>query len=141
MMANAVPPSQDLTNAMDAEIGWGGFWYGRWGGSPNTITASSALALPANYPGTYIITNAAATALTLAAPTAGAQSAGGEDFKCIEVYSTTAYAHTLTATGLLQTGTAAVNLATFAARPGAGLRLMAYNGYWLVLSSVGITFS
>jgi hypothetical protein len=34
-----------------------------------------------------------------------------------------------------------VNLATFAAFAGAGLTLMAYNGTWNVIASVGITFS
>jgi hypothetical protein len=55
--------------------------------------------------------------------------------------SATANAHTITATGLFQTGTASVNLATFAANAGAGLTLMAYNGKWIVIASVGVTFS
>ena len=73
---------------------------------------------------------------TLAAPTATT-----DDGIVITVTSNTANAHTIQATGLLQTGTASVNLATFAAQPGAGLTLMAYQGKWNVLSSVGITFS
>ena len=55
--------------------------------------------------------------------------------------SSTANAHTITATGLLQCGTAAVNVATFAAQAGAGLTLLAYNGKWIVQASVAITFS
>jgi hypothetical protein len=74
--------------------------------------------------------------MTLAAPTATT-----DDGKIILITSNTANAHTLTATGLLQTGSASVNLATFAAQKGAGLTLIAYQGKWNVLGSVGITFS
>jgi hypothetical protein len=96
---------------------------------------STNAALPVTT-GTYVITKAGVLAATLAAPTAGSQ-----DGIVIQISSTTANAHTLTATGLLQTGTASVNVATFAAQAGAGLVLMSYNGKWIVLSSVGITFS
>lgn len=84
----------------------------------------------------YVITKAGVLADTLAAPTATT-----DDGKVILVTSNTANAHTITATGLLQTGSASVNLATFAASAGAGLTLMAYQGKWNVLGSVGITFS
>jgi hypothetical protein len=97
------------------------------------ITGSGAVAVGA---GNYVITDAGAAALTLAAPTAGTQ-----DGLTIQIFSSTAFAHTLTATGLLQTGAAAVNVATFAAHAGAGLTLVAFNGLWMVSASVGITFS
>jgi len=101
---------------------------------PVAITASGAVPVR---PGTdYVITNAGVTALTLAAPTPGT-----DDGVTISIVSATAFAHTLTATGLLQTGTASVNVATFAAFAGAGLTLKAYNGHWIVTASVGITFS
>lgn len=93
-------------------------------------------AINPNTPATYVITKAGVLADTLAAPTATT-----DDGKIITITSATANAHTLTATGLLQTGSASVNLATFAAQPGAGLTLMAYQGKWNVLGSVGITFS
>lgn len=83
----------------------------------------------------YVITKAGVLADTLAAP------AVADNGKVIRVTSATANAHTLTATGLFQCGTASVNLATFAAQPGAGLTLMAVNQKWNVLASVGITFS
>jgi hypothetical protein len=85
---------------------------------------------------TYVVTKAGVDAMTLAAPTATT-----DDGVIITVTSATANAHTLTATGLLQTGTASVNTATFAAQKGAGLTLMAYQAKWNVISSVGITFS
>lgn len=90
---------------------------------------------------TYVVTKAGVAAMTLAAPTAGTYVTGGDDGKIITITSNTANAHTLTATGLLQTGTASVNVGTFAASAGAGLTLMAYNGKWNVISAVGITFS
>lgn len=98
------------------------------------ITASGAIAPHTG--GQYVITNAAVTALTIAAPTAGT-----DDGLRVNIRSTTAYAHTLTATGLLQTGTASVNLATFAAFAGAGLSLTAFNGKWIVSAQEAITFS
>lgn len=86
--------------------------------------------------GNYVITAGSAQALTLAAPTPGV-----DDGVLISVFSTTAFAHTLTATGLIQGGVAAQNVATFAANPGSGLTLQAYNGKWVVRSSVGIALS
>jgi hypothetical protein len=119
------------------------------------VLEASTLAILANVPGaiqgllsasgavgphapgaTYLITKAGVAALTLAAPTVGV-----DDFTVINLISTTAYAHTLTATGLLQTGSASVNVATFAAHAGASIRLMAYNGLWYVLAQNTITFS
>lgn len=102
--------------------------------SPTTIGANGAV--PAHVAHTYVINKAGVAALTLAAPTAVT-----DDGLEITLTSSTANAHTLTATGLLQTGAAAVNLATFAANAGAGLTLMAFNAKWIVLSQIGITFS
>jgi hypothetical protein len=98
-------------------------------GAPAVIAAG---AVPVTG-GNYVITAASAQALTLAAPTTNGTT--------ITITSATAFAHTLTATGLLQTGSAAVNVATFAAFAGASLTLVAYNGKWQVRSSTGITFT
>lgn len=103
-------------------------------GPPTAITANGAV--DPHSGGSYIITKAGVAALTLAAPTAVV-----DDGVTISIISGTAFAHTLTATGLLQTGSANVNLATFAAFAGAGLTLRAYNAKWQVVSSIGITFS
>ena len=101
---------------------------------PVLIAASGAL--PANKTGFLVITLGSAGAFTLAAPTVGSED--GADFI---ITSTTAFAHVITATGLLKTGTASVNVATFAAFAGASLYLKAYNGLWQVISSNAITFS
>ena len=103
------------------------------GGYPTTlISASGAITIASGYD---VITAGSAAALTLAAPTAA--QAGTE----LIITSRTAFAHTITATGLFNTGAAAVNLATFAAFAGAGVRLVADNLKWKVISSVGVTFS
>jgi len=104
------------------------------GGSLTPITASGAVN-PRNSQ-TYPVTKAGVAAMTLAAPTSGT-----DDGVIITITSNTAYAHTLTSTGLLQTGAAGVNLATFAAFAGASVTLMAYRGKWNVIASTGITFS
>lgn len=103
--------------------------------SPVSLAAGSP-AIAAHVGHTYVITKGSIMAATLAAPTAGT-----DDGIEITLTSSTAFAHTLTATGLLQTGTASVNVATFAAQAGAGLMLMAFNGKWIVQSQIGITFS
>lgn len=100
------------------------------------LTVIAAGAVPPHTAANYLISAGSAQALTLAAPTVGTDDGLRISFK-----SSTLFAHTITATGLLGTGTAAVNVATFAAQAGAGLELMAQNGKWLVMSSVGITFS
>lgn len=105
--------------------------------SPGFLTLSGTTdAVPPHAASTYFVTGAAIDAMTLAAPTPGA-----DDGKQITLVSQTAYAHTLTATGLLQTGAAAVNVATFAAHAGASLTLEAYQGKWAVVSQNAITFS
>lgn len=93
-------------------------------------------AIPPHVPHTYVVTKAGVDAMTLAAPTTGT-----DDGLMITVVSSTANAHTITATGLFLCGTASVNLATFANQKGAGLTLMAYQAHWIVISSNGITFS
>lgn len=97
-------------------------------------------AIPPHTAAVYAITKAGVLADTLAAPTAGAPGVG-DDGIVITITSDTANAHTLTATALLDTGSANAAVATFAAFKGAGLTLMAYNGRWKVLSQIGITFT
>ena len=109
--------------------------------SKNLTLLSGDGAIPPHAAAEFIITKATAAALTLAAPTSGAFSASGDDGKTINVSSNTAAAHVITATGLLLTGSASVNTATFAAQKGASLSLMAYGGKWIVRSSTGVTFA
>ncbi len=99
-----------------------------------TLSASGAV-LP-HVAATYVITKAGVAALTLAAPTTVV-----DDGRIIVITSGTANAHTLTATGLFNSGAAATDLATFAAFAGATITLMAYAAKWNVLSSNGIVLS
>jgi hypothetical protein len=105
-----------------------------------SITANGALNVAS---GNYVLlTKAGVIALTLAAPTAGVQ-----DGMVITITANNgAYADTLTATGLIQTGGAGspYTTATFGvttAYNGASLTLKSYNGYWYVVSAVNVAFS
>lgn len=85
----------------------------------------------------YEVTTGSADLTTLGAPTAGDTSTGGDDGKIKRFTSTTAFAHRITSTGNLQTGTASVNSVTLAAQAGASVTLKAYNGKWQVIASNG----
>jgi hypothetical protein len=108
----------------------------------NKILAGAMVAIPASGaidPHTaarYVITKAGVAALTLAAPTAGA-----DDGLTIEITSVTANQHVLTATGLLVDGAGHVNTATWPAQLGGTVDLVAYNGKWYVQNSQSITFA
>jgi predicted transporter len=74
--------------------------------------------------------------MTLAAPTVGA-----DDGVYIAVYSSTAFAHTITATGLFVDGSGNVNKLTYAAHAGALAMFQAYQGVWYVDTELGVTSS
>lgn len=99
-----------------------------------TYSVSGAIAVPPKDT-TIVIDKATAAVMTLAAP--------GKDMDglTLVITSVTAAAHTLTATGLLSTGTATVNLATFAAFKGASLTLMAMQGLWNVLANTAVVLT
>lgn len=101
--------------------------------SPYVLSANGTIPTA---PGTYVVTMGSAAALTLGAPTTGTQ-----DGLKLTITSNTAYAHVVTATGLLQTGANTTNTATFAAYAGASVNLMAYGGKWNVISANQITFA
>lgn len=100
------------------------------------VIVSGNQAIPANTSATYVVTKGSICAMTLAAPTV-TTSDGVE----ITITSNTAFAHTLTATGLLQTGSASINQANFGAFAGCTIRLMAYQGKWNVISVNVVTFA
>lgn len=100
---------------------------------PVALTTNGAINPRA--PQVYNITKAGVLADTLAAPVAA------DDGLYIQLVSETAFSHTLTATGLLNTGSAFVNVATFNPNAGASLVLMARNLLWNVMAANGISFS
>lgn len=89
------------------------------------------------YSHTAIITKGTAAAMTLAAPTATTH-----DGVIIEVISTTAAAHTVTATTVgFNAGDAASDVGTFGAAIGNSFRFIAYQGEWYVLNNVNVTLA
>src|SRR5579872_1774030 len=68
-----------------------------------TVLSGSTDAIPPHAPGTYVVNSPGVDAMTLTAPTPTT-----DDNTIIVVTSNTANAHTITATGLLQTGSASV---------------------------------
>jgi hypothetical protein len=87
--------------------------------------------------GAYVITKGSAAALTLAAPTAA--QAGTR----LTVMAGTAFAHVITATGLLDDGITggSKTTATFGAFVGASIELLAYNLKWIVVSKNVVTIT
>lgn len=122
----AIPTGKTLTIAAGASIV-------NSGGATLTLTPITANGAIAPAAGSYVITKAGVAAMTLAAP--------ATDGLNLFVTSSTANAHTITATGLLQTGSANVNVATFAAFAGATVQFISFSGKWNVRDQVGITFS
>ena len=88
----------------------------------------------------YVVTKSTAAALTLGPPTSGA-----DDGVSIEIFSTTAAAHTITAptAGQIVDGNSSTynTVMTFNAKIGANCTLEAYQGKWYVTSEIGCAMS
>jgi hypothetical protein len=89
--------------------------------------------------GLGVITKAGVAVMTLAAPVAGARSAGGMDGAVLNLVDTGGHAHTVT------TGTNGYNgsthIATFGGTVGNNMTVKAYNGVWYVTGANGVTLS
>ena len=81
-----------------------------------------------------IVNTGSADAMTLAAPVSGT-----DDNLNVFITSNTAFAHTLTSTGNIQSGAAGTGVLTFAAHAGANVLLRAYQGKWQLIGSNGVT--
>lgn len=104
---------------------------------PGTVlSGDGAIAIPASGDARYIITKGSAAALTLPNPVAGT-----DDYKEITIVSDTAFAHVITAatSGFNKKGSSGT--ATYGAAVGNSLKLMAYNGTWKTVSSIGVTIA
>jgi hypothetical protein len=103
------------------------------GGNPDVISPLIA--------GNYIIESAAVDGITLALPTPGGPSVGGQDGLTIAIVSDTAFAHTVTlpSANYLVGSASPKTVATFTAQRGAGMFLRAWNGSWQVLGQVANT--
>lgn len=97
--------------------------------------ASGAIAIATS---TVLITKTGSlAALTLAAPTTA------QNGITLKVISQTAFAHTITATSLINDGATGAphTTATFAVFAGASIELQAYNGLWNVVALNAVTIS
>lgn len=102
----------------------------------NVVTLASASGAITPAGGTVVITKTGSlAAMTLAAPTAA------QNGMILRVTSATAFAHTVTATSLIDDGVTggSKTTATFAAFAGASMELMAYEGKWHTLSLKAVT--
>lgn len=98
---------------------------------PTAYSADGAIAPDAGF---VVLTKGSAGAYTLAAPT--------EDGQVLEITAGTAFAHVVTATGLLHDGVTggAKNTWTSAAFVGSSAKLRAWNGKWhLISKNLGTT--
>jgi hypothetical protein len=93
---------------------------------------TGGLAAIASKEGTVLLTKSSAGAFTLAAPTAGLPSAGGDDGKVLRIIAGSAQAHTVTQTTPgFNNGGSAKDVATFGGAIGDSMEVVAYNGEWL----------
>ncbi len=114
-----------------------GIWFSVASNNLGIQAISASGAIAPHVGATYVITKSAAAAvMTLAAPTATV-----DDGLIITITSSTAQAHTVTATGLFADGAGHVNLATFGGSAGASMQIMAFNAKWLVLYVQNVTMS
>ncbi len=101
------------------------------------VEVASADGAIASKSGVVVVTKGTAAALTLAAP-----SAGADDGKRLVIVSTTAAAHTVTQTTPgFNNGSTASDVATFGAAIGNCFEIVAYNGIWYVVSLRNVTLA
>jgi hypothetical protein len=105
-------------------------------GGVENKTASGAIN---NKEGTVFLNGSGVVAATLALPTAGLPSAGGDDGRRLTIQASTAHAHTVTTPSSGLNG--ASHVATFGGAVGDTAELVAFNGGWLVKSLRNVTLS
>ena len=112
--------------------------------------AAAPDALNPHIAGNYVIGSGAVDPITLGLPFPGGPSTlqssgaiGGDDGLCINIWSDTAFAHTVTLpSAKFARGTAALaTVATFTAQRGAGITLRAWNGTWQVVAVSGVALA
>jgi hypothetical protein len=103
---------------------------------PITLLTGTADAINPHAPGNYVVLTGSADGITIGAPTSVV-----DDGCTIVITSNTAYAHTVTSTGNIQTGAAGTGVLTFAAYAGASLTLRAYGGKWQLINNQAITIT
>lgn len=103
--------------------------------STQTISATGAGVISIKS-GTVFLTATGAATVTLAAPTSGLATAGGDDGKKLLIESTTAQAHTVTQTTPgFNNGSTASDVATFGTAIGNSFEVVAKGGVWYVANT------
>ena len=136
------PQGGDALNvAAGGLIDGSGGSVGAGGDIVSNYSAAAASGAITQKSGTVVITKAGVAALTLADPTSGAPSAGGDDGKRLTFISATANAHTLdnSAGSGFNAGGAASDVGTFGGAKGDNITLIAYAGKWYVESKTNVT--
>lgn len=104
--------------------------------STQVISGDGAVTIPTGPIGRSVITKGSALAGTLAAPTSGT-----DDFKILEIVSTTAAAHVITCASVGFNAKGSSGTATYTAAIGNALRLMAYAGNWYSEDKINVTLA
>lgn len=126
-----------MTSTTSDTIAAAGFIGTHVGGQQDSVAVASANGAITIAPSTVFITKATAAALTIAAPTPTTH-----DGYIIRIVSTTAAAHTITATTIgFNAADAAGDVATLGGAIGDGLTIIAYQGEWYVLNAVNATIA
>jgi len=103
-------------------------------------TAAGAIAFGNGGSGIVVLKAGSAAAMTLAAPTAGLPSAGGQDGTRLVICAEDAYAYTVTTPSNSINGSK--HIATFGAAVGDNIELFAHNGSWWQMGTpLGVTLS
>jgi hypothetical protein len=100
------------------------------------VSASGAVTIKE---GTVFLEGSGALAMTLAVPTSGAQSAGGDDGRELLFVDNSGHAHTITTPSNGINGSK--HVATFGGTLGQCCLLVARAGGWIARSELGITIS
>jgi len=96
--------------------------------SPIELSGTTDVINP-QVPGNYIVKTGQVNAITLAAPRVGI-----DDNLALQIWSDTAFAHTITCPGaIIAAGVALKTVITFPAFRGGGVSLRAYNGTWQIV--------
>ena len=104
-----------------------------------TQTASGSTDAIAIKEGVVFVTATGVDALTLATPTAGLQSAGGDDGRVLTVIDTGGHAHTITTASNKINGNK--HVATWNGTAASFAEFISYNGVWYLNASSGVTLS
>lgn len=102
----------------------------------DVASANGAITIPDRGSKTIFITKGTAAALTLAAPSTA------QNGVTLTFVSTTAAAHTLTATTIgFNAGDTSSDVGTFGGAIGDGIVCVAYGGEWYVLNNINVTLA